>query len=397
MRARWLVGIAGTLMLAVLAAAGPLASAAGTTPSSSIQMQGMAQVDQSQRIPRLLLSSDSVDGSGYHVDATLSPSAQVRQPGEDEREGRGSSGSQGRSDSREAGRGGTGLVGSYTLSRNGTVLSNGQAMGQLNRNGTGSISLSGDGGTALMRMDFAVDNSGAFDATLSGQIPQAMASPGAGSAAAATAPAIANAQPDAGDHVFWYLARAAGLSAYLMLFLNVVFGLAVHTKVMDRIYARWRSLDLHQFTTLLALGLLSIHALALLGDQYIGFSVPEILVPLLSPYRPVWTAIGVIGGYLLVLVAASSYLRKHISYGTWRSLHYISFGAYVLALAHGILAGTDTSQPWAEALYWSTGLIVVALMVWRFRRSHAPARQRAPVQQGMPARSERRLDSAPFS
>ena len=51
---------------------------------------------------------------------------------------------------------------------------------------------------------------------------------------------------------------------------------------------------------------------------------------------------------------------------TWREIHYVSFAAYLLALGHGIMAGTDTSQVWAQLLYWSTGSLVLALCLWRF-------------------------------
>lgn len=384
MRARWLVAI---VAVAILVLAVQNVFAAGSTPPDSQQMQGSAQVDQSQRIPRLLLSADSANGGDYHVDATLSPSAIGIQGGggdrEGEREGRRPSVGQGQSRGQQPQRGGTGLVGTFTLSQNGQVVSSGQATGLLNRDGTGSLTLSDDSGGA-MQFDFSVDNSGLLDATLSGPLPGFASSPFAGQS-----PAIVQGsatQPDNGDHTFWYLARAAGLSAYLVLFLNVVFGLAVHTKVMDGIYARWRSLDLHQFTTLLALGLLAIHAFALLGDHYINFTLPEILVPLLSPYRPAWTATGIIGAYLMIVVTVTSYLRKRMSYGTWRSLHYLSFGAYVLALGHGIFSGTDTSQPWAQALYWSTGAVVIGLTVWRFRGARAHEAPRVPVKQGTPVR-----------
>jgi predicted ferric reductase len=157
------------------------------------------------------------------------------------------------------------------------------------------------------------------------------------------------------------------MSAYLMLFLNVVLGLAVHSRFLDELMARWRSLDLHQFTGLLGLGFLAIHTLALLGDRYIGFTVPQLLVPMASAYRPAWTALGIIAFYMILTVVASSYLRSHIGYRLWRAIHYLSFGAYLLALAHGLLAGTDTGERWAQALYWSTGGLVLILIFQRFR------------------------------
>ena len=75
--------------------------------------------------------------------------------------------------------------------------------------------------------------------------------------------------------------------------------------------------------------------------------------------------LGQIGLYLLVIVTFSFYVRKHIGTKTWRALHYVSFILYLLVTAHGLLAGTDTSAPWALAFYAVTGLITYALTVYR--------------------------------
>lgn len=343
-----------------------IAGAASQSSNVSLQMQGGAQVDQSQRIPRLLLSADATDRSGYHLDVTLQPVAVHFSPqGGDG----GSGGREGRSQRV------TDLAGQFSLSGPNTSAVTGEASGQLSSDGTGTISLSDSGGATRLDGSFAVDNSGNLQIDLAGQVPAQLLSQQSSQsnqAAGATA-------PQQTDHTFWYVARAAGLSAYLMLFLNVVLGLAVNTRIMDALVARWRSFDLHEFTALLAMGLLAIHGLALLVDQYIGFTLPQILVPLNLPYRPFWTAIGIIAFYLLVLVTASSYMRKQLGYKTWRAIHYLSFGAYVMGLAHGIMAGTDSTMPWAQGLYLSTGAIVLLLTIRRF----SSAKKKTPLRAGV--------------
>src|SRR6266567_5402799 len=154
------------------------------------------------------------------------------------------------------------------------------------------------------------------------------------------------------DHAFWYVSRAFGLTAYLLLALSVCLGLLVRTRIMDWLAARWRWFDLHQFAALLALGFVLLHVLSLLGDHYIGFSLDELLIPFASPYRPLEVAAGVLALYLMLVVVASSYLRPLIAYRTWRALHYATFALFVLALVHGIFAGTDGGEAWASALYW---------------------------------------------
>jgi len=179
---------------------------------------------------------------------------------------------------------------------------------------------------------------------------------------------FAPATPPAGSeptHVFWYLARAAGLSAYLLLFVTVALGLGLHSRALDRLIARWQTFDLHQFTAVFGLGMLALHVGSLLADHYIGFTVEQLLVPFASPYRPVWTGLGVIALYVLVVLTASFQVRPLIGQRAWRMIHYSSFGAYLLALLHGILSGTDGGEWWVRALYGTTGLMVAFLTLHR--------------------------------
>lgn len=352
--------LAVVMVVTALLFAPSIVNAASQSSNVSLQMQGGAQIDQSQSVPQLLLSADATDGSGYHVDVSVQPVAVHVSPrrgdgGFGEREGR----------SQRV----TDLAGQFTLSGpNGSSVT-GNASGQLSSNGTGSISLSDSSGVTQLSGNFAIDSSGNLQVALAGQVPVQLSSQ--------SAQATATTAPQQVDHTFWYISRAAGLSAYLMLFLNVVLGLAVNTRIMDALVARWRSFDLHEFTALLAMGLLAIHGLALVGDQYIGFTLPQILLPFNLPYRPFWTAMGILAFWVLVVVTASSYFRKQLGYKTWRAIHYLSFGAYIMGLAHGIMAGTDSTMPWAQGLYLSTGVIVLLLTIRRF--SGAKAKKKAPV------------------
>jgi predicted ferric reductase len=182
------------------------------------------------------------------------------------------------------------------------------------------------------------------------------------------------------NNAFWYISRAAALTAYLLLTATVCLGLLVRTRMLEWLAARWRWFDLHQFTSLLALGFVLLHVFSLLGDTFIGFSLDQLLIPFGSPYRPLEVAAGVIALYLLLLVTASSYAQRLIGHRTWRALHYASFAVFALALAHGIFAGSDSSQPWASGLYWISGLVVAVLTVWRIRQAPAaPGRRRDGV------------------
>lgn len=171
----------------------------------------------------------------------------------------------------------------------------------------------------------------------------------------------------AGENLAWYISRAAGLSAYAILWLNMALGLAIRQGAHTGALPRWRLYDLHQFTAPVALGLLTLHVLALLWDRYVGFTLPQVLIPMLSAYRPLAVALGIIGLYLLVLVTLSSYLERRLGYRTWRALHHLSVPAYLLSLYHAVLSGTDSGALWAVGMYLASFLMLAYLANRRWR------------------------------
>ena len=79
------------------------------------------------------------------------------------------------------------------------------------------------------------------------------------------------------------------------------------------------AVDLHQYCGLLGLGFALFHALVLLGDRYVGYTPPQLLVPFASlPYRPLAVGLGQIALYLGLLVGLSFYVRQHIGFRAWR-------------------------------------------------------------------------------
>jgi len=167
---------------------------------------------------------------------------------------------------------------------------------------------------------------------------------------------------------FWYLSRASGFVAYLVLWLSVAFGLIVSNR-MARLWNGGPALvDLHQFTTWLAVGLTMFHALILLGDRYIQSTVPQVVVPFAyANYKPDWVGLGQLAFYLVIVIAASFYVRKQIGYRAWRLLHYTSFVVYLLITVHGIFSGTDTRDIiW---VYVGSGAAIYFLTSYRVLQS----------------------------
>ncbi len=178
----------------------------------------------------------------------------------------------------------------------------------------------------------------------------------------------------------WYITRAAGLTAYLLLWLSTVWGLAVTSKVFDPILQRMFTYDFHQFLSLLAIGFVILHIVVLLADQYLPFTVAQVLVPFIAPYRPVWVGVGIIGLYLTLLVTITFYIRRYIGQRSFRAIHYASFIAFLAAAAHGLFAGTDSALGSTQAMYLVTTLVAVFLTAYRIfavllKDRHEPVRQ----------------------
>jgi predicted ferric reductase len=164
---------------------------------------------------------------------------------------------------------------------------------------------------------------------------------------------------------YWYMARAGGIVAYLLLWLSTVWGLTLSTKITDGLIPAPIAYGLHEFLSLGAVVFAILHGAVLLGDEYFQFNLIHLIVPYTAPYQPFWTGLGTITLYLTVILTASFYLRKQIGQKTWRALHYLTFAGYMLALLHGLMAGTDTALPVIKLMYLGTGFTVLFLTYYR--------------------------------
>jgi DMSO/TMAO reductase YedYZ heme-binding membrane subunit len=182
------------------------------------------------------------------------------------------------------------------------------------------------------------------------------------------------------DPTFWILARSSGLTAYILLTASVLAGLVVKARPFGKAVKPATATDLHRFLSLVGLGALAVHGLALVLDRAVPISVQALIVPGIASYRPLWTGVGVVAGELMVLVIASFSLRRLIGGKNWRRLHWATYATFAAATVHGVMSGSDTAQPWALALYVGALGAVVAATGWRILVPPArPARRTLPV------------------
>lgn len=155
--------------------------------------------------------------------------------------------------------------------------------------------------------------------------------------------------------------------------------------------ARWvrgRGIELralHETLSLATLAAIAVHGASLLFDGFFHPGVAGIAVPFASSYRPLWTGIGVVGGYGLAVLGLTYYVRDRIGQARWRTLHRFTALFWLLGVVHTIGAGTDAKQGWflfvmalpviAAAIPLATRLTVSIASALDLPRTASPMRQ----------------------
>jgi methionine sulfoxide reductase heme-binding subunit len=178
----------------------------------------------------------------------------------------------------------------------------------------------------------------------------------------------------------WIILRAAGIGAYLSLFLSVAWGLIGTTALFGKKVPRATAVTIHQFLSTAAIVLLAVHLGGLLIDSFMPFGLLDVLLPFHTTFHPVAVTLGVLAMYAIIVVLMSSWFRKRVGAVLWRRLHLLAAPAFGLSMVHGIFAGTDAARPWMWGIYVATGLIVLFLVVVRgLTADFRPARHQVPA------------------
>ncbi len=129
---------------------------------------------------------------------------------------------------------------------------------------------------------------------------------------------------------------------------------------------------LHEHAALAGLIAIAVHGITLLGDAGSHPGPVGIAVPFAMDYKPAFTGLGIVGGYLAAALGLSFYARRRIGAKLWRKLHRATILVYVLAVVHTLGAGTDAQEPWLRIAMALTGAPILYLLVVRM----LPAPQR---------------------
>ena len=166
-------------------------------------------------------------------------------------------------------------------------------------------------------------------------------------------------------NLVWFTTRGSGIAAYVLMVGVMVYGLLLSARSNSGELPAPDSYGMHDNLTWLSLGFTALHVFILLLDKYIPYTLGSVLIPLASPYEPLWVGAGQVSLYLSLVVTLSLYVRRQIGQRAWRIIHYLSYGSFVLVALHGLLSGTDSVSVVMQAMYAGSVLLVSGLTLYR--------------------------------
>ncbi|HTX32777.1 MAG TPA: hypothetical protein VMD09_15445 [Solirubrobacteraceae bacterium] len=170
--------------------------------------------------------------------------------------------------------------------------------------------------------------------------------------------------------LFWITSRAAGTTAMVFSSATVGVGLTMGGRLIKRGAAERRSL--HEVLSLSVMVAIAVHGLSLLGDSYFHPGLLSVTVPFFASYDKLYTALGIIAGWGMIILGLSFYMRKHIGLNRWKVIHRSTAVAWLLGLVHCFTEGTDAGRTWFVALILGTAAPALILLTVRLLRRRQP-------------------------
>jgi len=136
--------------------------------------------------------------------------------------------------------------------------------------------------------------------------------------------------------------------------------------------------DLHNWTAYVALVLALAHPVVLLADKALRYRVTDIVLPVFAPHQPVWTLLGSLALYavIVVILTTQKAVKRRLGFRAWKNIHLISYGTALLFVIHGIAMDPELKD---RPVDWLDGeklvsevcaivLLAATIMRWRYYR-----------------------------
>jgi sulfoxide reductase heme-binding subunit YedZ len=172
----------------------------------------------------------------------------------------------------------------------------------------------------------------------------------------------------AGPSLYWYLTRSTGAVALLLLTFAIALGVIDVERWSTPRWPRFVVDSLHRNVSLLAMVFLAIHILTSVLDSFAPISLTDAFIPFAGSYRPFWLGLGAVSFDLLLAVTLTSLLRRRMGFATWRTIHWLTYASWPIALLHGFGTGSDVKSGWLLVLSIACLALVLAAVLARALR-----------------------------
>ncbi len=178
----------------------------------------------------------------------------------------------------------------------------------------------------------------------------------------------------------WYVTRASGLIAGVLLIILILSGVGFITGGTYRFLEPITAWATHKALGIALVIAVIIHIVALYFDTFVHFDIASLLVPFASDYQPVeffgksfgslYVAMGILALYVFLIVVVTSLIWLSTKPKQWKAIHILTYLGAVLVFIHGLYLGTDLASGLPRLLWILAFLFVtygIIKRLWRVK------------------------------
>jgi predicted ferric reductase len=163
----------------------------------------------------------------------------------------------------------------------------------------------------------------------------------------------------------WYVSRATGVVALLLMTAVVLLGLLVTRQGRLPGLPRFAVTGLHRNMSLIAVVFVALHVLTAAADSYVHIPLTSAVIPLASSYERLGIGLGAVSLDITIAIIVTSLLRRHLSRRLWRAVHLLAYASWPVAWLHSITSSADPRHGWLFLLAIACAVLVAAAVIWR--------------------------------
>jgi len=167
----------------------------------------------------------------------------------------------------------------------------------------------------------------------------------------------------------WYASRATGVVSLVLLSGVMILGVLVNRQGRLPGLPRFAVTGLHRSISLLSVVFIALHVVTALADSFVSIQLAAAVIPFVSAYEPLWMGLGAVSLDLMAALIVTSLLRRHLSRGIWRGVHWVAYASWPVAVAHSIGSSSDLQSGPMLGLTAGCAAAVCAAAAWRLART----------------------------